>query len=43
MLKVVYFNNKELASLGVLFILFKAIELKEVLREDTPTYLEAIN
>jgi hypothetical protein len=35
-LKAVYLNSKELTSLGVLFILFKAIEFKEALREDAP-------
>jgi hypothetical protein len=42
-LKAVYFNNKELTSLGALFVLFKAIELKEALREDASAWLEAIN
>jgi hypothetical protein len=36
MLKAVYLNSKELTSLGALSILFKAIELKEALREDAP-------
>ena len=43
MLKAVYLNSKKSTSLGVLSILFKAIELKEALREDTPAWLEAIN
>jgi hypothetical protein len=42
-LKAVHLNNKELTSLGILSILFKAIELKEALREDTPAWLKAIN
>jgi hypothetical protein len=33
-LKAVYLDNKELTSLGALFVLFEAIELKEALRED---------
>jgi hypothetical protein len=42
-LKAVYLNNKELTSLGAPSVLFKAIELKEALKEDAPTWLEAIN
>jgi hypothetical protein len=37
MLKAVYLNNKKSTSLGALSIPFKAIELKEALREDAPT------
>ena len=33
-LKAVHLNNKELTSLGAPSIPFKAIELKEALRED---------
>jgi hypothetical protein len=33
-LKAVYLNSKELTSLGTLSVLFKAIELKEALKED---------
>jgi hypothetical protein len=36
-LKAVYLDNKELTSLGIPSVLFKAIELKEALREDAPT------
>jgi hypothetical protein len=42
-LKAVYLDNKESTSLGIPSVLFKAIELKEALREDTPAWLEAIN
>ena len=42
-LKAVYFNSKKLTSLGTLFVPFKAIELKEALREDAPAQLKAIN
>jgi hypothetical protein len=35
-LKAVYLNSKESISLGVPSVLFKAIELKEALREDAP-------
>ena len=43
MLKAVYLNSKELTSLGALFVLFKAIKLKEALKKDAPAWLEAIN
>jgi len=33
-LKAVYLNSKELTSLSILFVLFKAIKLKEALREN---------
>jgi hypothetical protein len=36
-LKAVHLNNKESTSLGALSILFKAIKLKEALKEDAPT------
>jgi hypothetical protein len=35
-LKAVYLNSKESTSLGALFVPFKAIKLKEALREDAP-------
>jgi hypothetical protein len=42
-LKVVHLNSKELTFLGAPSIPFKAIELKEALKEDAPTWLKAIN
>ena len=42
-LKAVHFNIKELTSLNILSVLFKAIKLNKVIKKDVLTWLKVIN